>query len=339
MANKWYEQTGDQGDIVLSTRIRLARNVENLPFPNRLNSEKREELCNQIKDHILVIPSPLTRSLGYFSPETLSQGAKRAMAERHLLPREFAENKKERPILLSEDESVCLLLCHQDHIRLQVLKAGLDLQGAYQIASGLDDMLNEGFAYAFDKQWGYITQSPADLGTGMKASVLLHLPALEATGEIHTLATAVGKIGLSLQGTFGQGSTVSGSLYQLSNQISMGLTEDAALENLKSITLQIVHREREARKELPPLQTEDTAFRALGLLQNARILPLSEFTQSLSHLRLGIAMGMIERVTIEQVNALNATMHPATLLLENPEADSTEKRDVFRANKIREYLK
>ncbi len=339
MAKKWYEQAGEQGDIVLSTRIRLARNVEGFAFPNRLKEEQQNELCQQMKDHILATPSPLTRSLGYFSPETLTQGAKRAMAERHLLPREFAESRKERPILLSEDESVCLLLCHQDHIRLQVMKAGLDLTGAYQIASELDDILNEGFAYAFDKQWGYLTQSPADLGTGMKASVLLHLPALEATGEIHTLATAVGKIGLSLQGTFGQGSTVSGSLYQLSNQISMGLTEDSALENLKSITLQIVHREREARKELPPLQTEDTAFRALGLLQNARILPLSEFTQSLSHLRLGIGLGLIDKVTIEQVNLLNATMHPANLLLENPEADSTEKRDVIRATKIREQLK
>lgn len=338
MANKWYEQAGEQGDIVLSTRIRLARNVEGIPFPNGLDPQKQTELCGQITDHILAIPSPLTRTLGYFSPETVTGGAKRAMAERYLLPREFAESGKKRPILLSEDESVCLILCHQDHIRLQVMKAGLDLNGAYQIANGLDDMINEGFAYAFDKQWGYLTQSPADLGTGMKASVLLHLPALEATGEIHTLATAVGKIGLSLQGTFGQGSTVTGSLYQLSNQISMGLTEDSALENLKSITLQIVHREREARKELPPLQTEDAAFRALGLLQNARILPLSEFTQSLSHLRLGIGLGLIDTVSLETVNTLNATMHPANLLLEHPAADSTEKRDVIRATLIRQQL-
>ncbi len=339
MANKWYEQAGEQGDIMLSTRIRLVRNVEGFPFPNRLDAQTQNELCQQIKDHILATPSPLTRSLGYFSPETVSQGAKQAMAERYLLPRDFAESRKQRPILLSEDESVCLLLCHQDHIRLQVMKAGLDLNGAYEVANGLDDIINEGFAYAFHKQWGYLTQSPADLGTGMKASVLLHLPALEATGEIHTLAAAVGKIGLSLQGTFGQGSTVSGNLYQLSNQISMGLTEDSALENLKSITAQIVHREREARKELAPLETEDTAFRALGILQNARILPLAEFTKHLSHLRLGIAMGLIDTVSIEQVNLLNATMHPATLLLENPEADSTEKRDVIRATKIREYLK
>lgn len=338
MANKWYEQAGKQGDIVLSTRIRLARNVEGFPFPNRLDPQKRTELCGQIKDHILAIPSSLTRSLGYFSPETLTRGAKRAMAERYLLPREFAESGKERPILLSEDESVCLLLCHQDHIRLQVMKAGLDLNGAYQMADGLDDILNEGFTYAFDKQWGYVTQSPADLGTGMKASVLLHLPALEATGEIHTLATAVGKIGLSLQGTFGQGSTVSGSLYQLSNQISMGLTEDSALENLKSITAQIVHREQEARKELPPLETEDAAFRALGLLQSARILPLSEFTKCLSHLRLGVSLGMMDTVSLETINALNATMHPANLLLEHPEADSTEKRDVIRATQIRQQL-
>ncbi len=338
MGTKWYERTGTQGDIVLSTRIRLARNIKGYPFPQRLSEEKQKELCDQIKDHLLAAPSPLTRTLGYFSPETLSAGAKRAMAERHLIPREFAESRKDRPLLLSEDESVCLLLCHRDHIRLQVMQSGLELENAYRIANQMDDMINEGFAYAFDKQWGYLTGCPTDLGTGMKASVLLHLPALEATGEIHTLSTAVGKIGLSLQGTFGQGSTVTGSLYQLSNQISMGLAESSALENLKAVTLQIIGREQEARKELPPLETEDAAYRALGLLQNSRILPMGEFTSSLSHLRLGISMNLIDTLPMERINTLNATMHPATLLLEHPEADSTEKRDVIRATLVRQNL-
>lgn len=173
----------------------------------------------------------------------------------------------------------------------------------------------------------------------MKASVLLHLPALEATEEIHTLAGAVSKIGLSLQGTFGQGSTVSGSLYQLSNQISMGIDEASALENLRSVTLQVIQREQAARQELSSLNTQDTAYRALGLLQNARILSLKEFTSALSHLRLGVSMGIVEGVAIETLNSLNAKMHPATLLLEHPEADSTEKRDVIRATLVRENLK
>lgn len=339
MGNKWYQRIGVQGDIVLSSRIRLARNVKGIPFPSCITPAQQEELCQQIKDHLLAPPSPLAQSLGYFSPETLTKGAKRAMAERYLLPRDFAESNKERPLFLSEDESVCLLLCHQDHLRLQVMQGGLELEKAYQIANQMDDMINEGFAYAFDKKWGYLTACPTDLGTGMKASVLLHLPALEATGEIHALSTAVGKIGLSLQGTFGQGSTVSGSLYQLSNQISMGLEERSVLENLKSVTLQIVDREQEARKELPSLETEDAAFRSLGVLQNARILPLSEFTTALSHLRLGISMGLLDSVSLETVNTLNVTMHPANLLLENPGADSTEKRDVIRATKTRQHLR
>lgn len=338
MNNKWYEQAGEQGDIVLSTRIRLARNLKGYPFPPVISREQREELSNQIKEHLLATPCARTHNLGYFAKDTLTKGAKRAMAERYLLPRDFAEGNLDRPLFLSEDESVCLLLCHQDHLRLQVMQSGLSTEKAYQIANQMDDMINEGFAYAFDKNWGYLTGCPTDLGTGMKASVLLHLPALEATGEIHTLSTAVGKIGLSLQGTFGQGSTVSGSLYQLTNQISMGISEQSALENLKSVTLQIVHREQEARKELPPLETEDTAYRSLGLLQNARILPLQEFTTALSHLRLGIAMGLISSVPLETVNTLNATMHPANLLLEHPEADSTEKRDVIRATLIRQQL-
>jgi protein arginine kinase len=337
--NKWYHALGEQGDIVVSTRIRLARNLKDYPFSSRLTVEQREEIGEQICGVLSQSQNPVAADLGYFAPGSLSADARRAMAERHLITREFAESGRQRPLLLSRDESVCLLLCEGDHIRLQVMAAGLELTKTYQIADVLDDIIGEKLAYAFDEDWGYLTECPTDLGTAMKASVLLHLPALEATDGIQTLAKAVSKIGLTLRGTFGEGSNVSGSLYQLSNRITMGIDEASALENLRSVTLQVIAQEMDARKKLSPLQVEDAAYRGLGLLQNARILPLREFSDSLSHLRLGVSMGLVQGVSIETINTLNAQMHPATLLLNHPDADSTEKRDVIRATLVREQLK
>ncbi len=331
---KWYQCEGEQGDIVVSSRIRLARNFKDYPFSSRLSMDHREEINALVRDAL----SQNEEGLGYYAADATTPDARRAMAERHLIGREYAESGRRRSMLLSADESVCLLLCDTDHIRLQVMTAGLELQKAYETANRLEDIIGEQLPYAFDEKWGYLTECPTDLGTGMKASVLLHLPALEATDGIETLAKAVSKIGLTLRGTFGEGSQASGSLYQLSNRITMGMEESAVLENLRSITLQVIARETDARKNLSELKIEDAAYRALGLLQNARILSLREFTDALSHLRLGVSMGKVPNVSVQTLNGLNLQMHPATLLLEHPEADSTEKRDIVRAQKVREIL-
>ncbi len=332
--NKWYSAKGERNDIVVSSRIRLARNLKDFPFSSRMTKEQRAEVSALIRDAL----SAEGVDLGYFSATAISTEGRRAMAERHIISREYAESGRNRAMLLSKDESVCLLLCDTDHIRLQVMTAGLELTKAYEIANRLDDIIADSTAYAFDEKWGYLTECPTDLGTGMKASVLLHLPALEATGGIETLAKAVSKIGLTLRGTFGEGSNVSGSLYQLSNGITMGMDEASVLENLRAITLQVIAQETDARQNLSALKIEDAAYRAFGLLKNARILSLREFTEALSHLRLGVSMGLLTEVSVATINALNAQMHPATLLLEHPEADSTEKRDVIRATKIRQQL-
>ncbi|MBQ6818236.1 MAG: ATP--guanido phosphotransferase [Clostridia bacterium] len=332
--NKWYTLSGEQDDIVVSSRIRLARNLAHLPFSSRMTVEQRREVEATVRD----VLADSGADLGFFAADATSSDARRAMAERHIISREYAESGRNRAMMLSEDESVCLLLCDTDHIRLQVMTAGLELTRAYETANRLDDIIGSAVAYAFDEKWGYLTECPTDLGTGMKASVLLHLPALEATGGIETLAKAVGKIGLTLRGTFGEGSNVSGSLYQLSNRITMGMDEPSALENLRSITLQVIAQEVDARKNLSALKIEDAAYRALGLLKHARILSVREFTDALSHLRLGVSMGLVKEVSVATINTLNAQMHPATLLLTHPEADSTEKRDVIRATKVRAEL-
>ncbi|MBR6548192.1 MAG: ATP--guanido phosphotransferase [Clostridia bacterium] len=336
--SKWYNQAGAHNDMVVSTRIRLARNFSDYLFSSRLTEKEQEEIYTIIRSQLPALSAAIEKDLGFYAPDAVSIEAKRAMAERHLIGREFAESGHNRAMLLSEDESVCALLCDTDHLRLQVLSAGLELEKAYDIINRFDDMIGSQLAYAFDKTMGFLTESPTDLGTGMKASVLLHLPAMEATKEINTLAKAVSKIGLTLQGTFGEGSTVSGSLYQLSNRITMGIDEQSALENLRCVTEQVMLQENQARQNLSSLQIEDAAYRGLGLLQNARTLTLKEFSNALSHLRLGVSMGLVPHVSIETINQLNAQMHPATLLLQHPDADSTEKRDVIRATKVREQL-
>lgn len=335
---KWYARVGEHGDVVVSTRIRLARNFVDYPFPSKMTAEQREAVNETVRRALTSDEAAALIPLGYCAPGALSADARRSMAERHLVSRAFAAGGRQRALLLSEDESVCAVLCDRDHLRLQVMAAGLHPTEAYRTADALDDIIGRYAAYAFDKDLGYLTERPTDLGTGMKASVLLHLPALEAAGGMETLAKAVGKIGLSLRGTFGEGSGVSGSMYQLSNQITLGIDEASVLENLKAVTLQVIEQEQKARQALPVLQIEDAAYRALGLLRCARVLPLREFTDGLSRLRLGVSMGLVPDVSVETLNALNAEMHPATLLLAHPDADSTEKRDVIRAAAVREQL-
>ena len=202
--NKWYIENGDQGDVVISTRVRLARNLEEYPFPCRLT---------------------VTRSQAV------------SLAERHLVSPEFVSDRAGRGLLLTDDEAISIMLCEEDHIRLQVMMAGLALKEAYSVADKVDNIIGSKLNYAYDDRIGYLTQCPTNLGTAMRASVMLHLPALTRCGQIGKLAATVSKLGLVIRGAYGEGSSPRGDIYQLSNQITLGISEETALDNLQSITL------------------------------------------------------------------------------------------------------
>ena len=331
-SNKWYIEKGDQGDIVLSTRIRLARNLDAYPFPGKLDVRGKKKVSETIRDAVL---SDGSNSFRYMDMASLTRSQAVSLAERHLISPEFTTNREGRGLLLTEDESVSIMLCEEDHIRLQVMKAGLALEEAYDIADKIDTMLDSRLQYAFDERIGFLTQCPTNLGTAMRASVMLHLPALNATGRIAGLAATVSKLGLVIRGAYGEGSSSRGSIYQLSNQITLGITEQAAIDNLRAITLQIVAQERAAQEQIVKNENEiDRIWRAKGVLSSARLLSGDEFMELISLVRMGAARNVYE-MPMEKISELIVQMQPATINAASGRDLTPQERDAIRAQAVR----
>ncbi len=333
--SKWYIGAGEQSDIVVSTRIRLARNITEYPFPNKLNTKSRMELNNVIKE---ALESDNKYNLRFLEMRTLARFEAASMAERHIISPEFASDLDGRALMLSPEEDISIMLNEEDHIRLQVMKSGFALDEAYSVANEIDDVLGAKFNFAFDERIGFLTQCPTNLGTGMRASVMLHLPALTLSGQIHKLINTVSKLGLTFRGAFGEGTNAVGDMYQLSNQITLGISEEFAIKNLKAITLQLCAQERTAREEmLKDVRTEDRIFRAYGLLKWARLLSTKELMENLSFVRLGSVTGKIN-IPIETVNELMVSMQPATINARAGQKLPTQERDAVRASEVRNKL-
>ena len=335
MSAKWYLGTGAQNDVVISTSIHLARNIKQFPFPASLSMQDKLKVNSVVKKAIDEISE---HSFNYYEMKTLSQAEVVSLAERHLVSPEFASSRDGRALLLTEDEAVSVMLNEEDHIRLQVMYAGFALDEAYRTADNIDTQLSEKLQFAFDDRLGYLTQDPTALGTGMKASVVLHLPALVSSSQITKLITTVSKLGLSLRGSYGEGAAAKGDLFRLSNTITLGISEKAAIENLKSIALQIAAQERVAREEIfkAPV-TEDRIFRAYGVLKYARMIDTSEFMELISLVRLGAVKGIIN-MDCAQIEALMIHMQPATISLSVDRPLDRIERDKLRAQLVRQSL-
>ncbi|MCQ2462739.1 MAG: protein arginine kinase [Clostridia bacterium] len=326
----WYSQTGAESDVVLSTRIRLARNIREYPFPVRLDRETKKQICETVRD----ILDGEGVKLSYIPVSTLTAAQAVSLAERNLVSADFI-SKSDGALLLNGDESMSVMLCEEDHIRLQVIKPGLDLEGAYAEADETDNILEKHLNYAFDERLGYLTQCPTNLGTGMRASVMLHLPALAAAGNMTRLAATVAKLGITLRSANADGA---GDIYQLSNQVTLGISETAATENLKSIVLQIASQERQARKSLvKDEKTIDRIYRSFGILKSAYLMTSAEYTKLYSAVRLGICEGLID-ADINKLNELYMTTQPATVNAANGGELNAAQRDAVRAKTVRDAL-
>ncbi len=333
---KWYQQSGPDGDVVISTRIRLARNLGHLPFPAAMTAQQREELIARVFG---AFPQDDTAAFRCIRMTELSPWEAQSMVERHLISPAFAAHPDGEALLLSPDESVSVMIGEEDHIRIQAMCAGAALDEAFRAANCWDDFLDNRFSFAFDDRLGYLTQCPTNLGTGMRASVMLHLPALTEKGVVQQLANTVSKLGLTIRGMYGEGTRAEGAMYQLSNQVTLGITEQEAIDNLKSIVAQIVKEERQYREQLratPAL--EDRVYRSLGVLQNARLLSGKEFMSLISHVRMGAAMQILNTVDLNRISSLMVEAQPAALMQQaGRELDATE-RDMRRAALVRERL-
>lgn len=336
---KWYEKSGAEGDIVLSTRIRLARNIKEYPFPARLSQEQRQKVekavCGSVGQCMQLIGS----SYRFINMEDIGKTDAVSLVERHLVSPEFISERRGRGLILSDDESVSIMINEEDHLRIQVMQEGLALAQAYSIADKLDTLLNERLNFAFDERLGYLTQCPTNLGTGMRASLMLHLPALQESGMMGRVANSLSKLGLAIRGIYGEGTEPVGAIYQLSNQVTLGLSEKEAIDNLGRIAMQLVSQERAARKNLVQnTETQDSICRSLGILQNARMLSNNEFMKLLSNIRIGVSEGLIENVSYDTLNALMVRVQPATIMLPGGQALSPAQRDILRAKLAREAL-
>ena len=337
--SKWYEAKAPHEDIVISSRIRLARNLSDFPFESRMTDEQRRQLSEKVKQalsHVTVSGE----TLQFTEMDSLEEIKRYAMVERHEVSKEFIKDPTHRLLGYSKDESVSIMVNEEDHLRIQVMASGLNLTSAYQQCNKIDDVLDSELDYAFNERLGYLTTCPTNLGTGLRASVMVHLPALEKSGLMNQLTATVNKLGLTIRGTYGEGSKVLGSIYQISNQITLGITEKDAIQNLESIVLQVIESDKRARDCLlaEKRRLEDVVFRSLGVLRYARLLSSREFFEEISNVRLGVSLGLIHDVEISRINRMMALTGSASICEREGRELSPEDRDFVRANTVRTYI-
>lgn len=333
--SSWYNDNTGAGGIAVSTRIRLARNLPGIPFPAGMSNSERVRLNETVKAAIENSNTPFSKNLKYIDMLSVPENEAAAMAARHIISPEFAEDSRPRAVILSDDESISIMVGEEDHVRIQVIMGGMNLGAAYDTACLIDDLLYGTLHFAFDKKLGFLTACPTNLGTGLRASVMLHLPVCESSGEISALSDAVSKIGFTVRGIYGEGSRSAAAMYQVSNQITLGISEKNAIGNLEIITSQLMHKEAEKRAELNRIQLEDMCFRALGILENCRILKNSEMMNLLSAIKLGIDMGIIDK----KINPVRLMIEgQPNMLVKKYGIMKPDEEPIYRAGFIRENL-
>lgn len=326
-------------DVVISTRIRLARNLKDFPFPCKLNSQGREKVIEKVRDAVKKSNSPVASDFSFIRMSELTSSQSVSLVEKRLVSPEFISDTDGRALLISKDECFSIMINEEDHIRLQVITKGLSLEQAYDTADKLDTLLDENLDFAFDEKLGYLTQCPTNLGTGMRASVMLHLPTLEKSRAINRIAGNLSKLGLTIRGAHGEGTEPKGALYQLSNQVTLGISEKAAIENLKNITEQLIAQENQARERLcASIDIQDAISRSLGILRSALVISHDEALKLLSNVRLGIVSKQITDVSTETIDKLMLAVEPATLTVTLNKNLSAHDRDIERAKLIRAEL-
>lgn len=332
----WYNDKGKDNNVVLSSRVRLARNLAGYAFPDKLSDKDAEEVIGKIKT---VFDGREGWEVVDFG--TLKPVEKASMLERHIISREFAEKKGPAALIRNEAESVYIMVMEEDHLRIQCVTAGMDVKTAADAVFEAEEMIDEAVELAFSEQYGYITHCPTNLGTGMRASVMLHLPAYTKYGGIRALSMQLSKLGMTIRGMNGEGSAPSAHLYQISNEVTLGVSEDETIVKLNEVVGKIAAKEWELREKMDDNRREeltDKAMRNIGVLMYARRLNAGELVSMYSELRLAASMKLIE-VPVEVLDEMFFTTMPNTLISENEEARDASQRDKLRAVKIREILK
>lgn len=336
MAN-WYLESGKESDVVLSTRIRLARNLKDIPFVNKMNKEQAIKVNSIVKQAI----EKAGYGLRFINLKDLDDITKLSLVEKHILSPEFALNNDEiKSIAINDEENICIMINEEDHLRIQVLSEGLNLKSSLNLAIELDENLEKYLNYAYSNKYGFMTSCPTNVGTGLRCSVMVHLPALTKTGNIGKVLNVVNGFDMNIRGIYGEGTNSKGNIYQISNKQSLGISETEIIKNLQVITDKVIEQERLARKILTKegIKLEDIAYRAYGILSNARKISSEECEKLLSDVRLGVDLGIISELTDLKVNKIDLFTKPANLQKMVGKKLDAYERDIKRAEIIKQII-
>ncbi|MDI3311110.1 MAG: protein arginine kinase [Thermoanaerobacterium sp.] len=328
-------------DVVISSRIRLARNLSDIPFPSVMTEDEAEKVKESVKKAIFDSKTILSTQFSEYDMKKITPLERQSLVERHLISPDLAQNTKNGSALIKNDGTVSILINEEDHLRIQTIFNGLNLREAWELADKIDDLIEENISYAFDEKLGYLTACPTNVGTGIRASVMVHLPALTITGQIGNVLNSVSKIGIAVRGMYGEGTQSLGDIYQISNQVTLGQSENDIIENLEGIVKQIISNERKAREDLykkRKVQIEDRIGRSYGLLTNAKVISTQEFMRLISDVRLGAVLNIVN-LDIQKIDEITTHIQPGNLQKIIGKQLEPYERDIKRAEYVSKLIK
>lgn len=337
----WMQSGGPQDDIVLSTRIRLARNLSHYPFPLKAPAEMMKKVNDAITASLSGQSIGHYENLQYLSLDDISSLDTHALVEKHLISPYLVEHAHHSGVLLSTNEQLSIMINEEDHLRMQLYFPGLQLEKALEEAFQVDDEVEACLSFAFHEKYGYLTTCPTNVGTGLRASVMVHLPALSMTNKLSKMIPAINQLGLVVRGIYGEGTEALGNIYQVSNQVTLGRTERDIIDNLQSVIIKLIDHERAVRKMLmknSALELEDRIYRSYGVLKHSRLIESKEAAKCISDVRLGIDVGYITDISKTILSELMVLTQPAFLQQYAKSHLNQHERDQKRSAMIRERL-
>lgn len=340
--NKWYIDAGPESDVVLSCRIRLARNFAGFPYPHRSHPDLRRQVMERTVEAILHGNGGMSQQFRFVDFTHLPAVERQVLVEKHLVSKELADSRIECGAVISASEHISIMINEEDHLRIQCLGAGLQLETLWALADRIDNLLSESIEFAYDPKFGYLTCCPTNIGTAIRASAMLHLPALVMTGYIKGLLESVTKLGVAVRGMFGENTEATGNIFQISNQVTLGRSENEIISGVRNLANQIVAQERSLRQELLEqngIRLEDRIHRSYGILRSARILSTEEALQRLSDVRLGVNLGLLPGIEETKLNGLMHEIQPGSIQQRLGKAMKPDDRDTKRAELVRAAMR
>ncbi len=334
----WYLQSGKESDVVVSSRIRLARNIIEYPFETRCSKKENEEIVDKIKE---VLPS-IGYGLKILKLKDMDDITKMSLVEKRLVSPDFVMNKNDiGAIAINEEENICIMINEEDHLRLQVFAPGFEIEELLKLMVEIDTKFGKALNYAYNDKYGYLTACPTNVGTGMRVSVMVHLPSLTKTGNIQKVLHIINNFGMNIRGIYGEGSKAAGDMYQISNKQTLGVSEEEIINNMKIIVEKIIEQERLARKYLAKhsIELEDKVYRSFGIISNCKKISSEEAREILSDVKLGTDLGIIKELDDLKVKKLYLYTKPANLQKYLGEVNDNYERDIKRAEVIKNIIK